>query len=100
MYNVLMVAAGGALGAVLRYLMAGFVQRTTVSPFPWGTLAVNLTGCFIIGALWAWTQKADISTATVAFLFAGVLGSFTTFSTFSLETVDLVQAGRHTMAGL
>ncbi|NND71073.1 MAG: fluoride efflux transporter CrcB [Rhodothermales bacterium] len=98
MYNVIMVAAGGAFGAVLRYFVAGFVQRSTISPFPWGTLTVNLVGCLLIGAIWAWAQKIDLSTAAVAFLLAGVLGSFTTFSTFSFETIDLFQAGHRVMA--
>ena len=86
----LAVAAGGALGAVARYGMAGLVQRVAGGAFPWGTLAVNVLGallmCIIVeGAARLWTVPTDLR----LFLTTGVLGGFTTFSAFSLETTML-----------
>jgi CrcB protein len=80
-----LVALGGALGAVLRYLMV------TAIGAPLGTLAVNVVGSFAIGILFVWLGARD---GWQLFLMTGVLGGFTTFSAFSLDTLKLVQAGQ------
>jgi len=98
--NVLMVGVGGALGAVLRYVVSGYVQQLTRSThFPYGTLAVNLIGCFVIGLLSHVIEYRNIFTPeSRALLFVGVLGSFTTFSTFGKESWDLWRRGEETFA--
>lgn len=89
---VLLVAVGGAIGSVLRYLVQGYVTK---GDFPWGTFAVNLTGSFLIALLFFyWTQGQDVSPQFRAFLFIGIFGGFTTLSSFSLETVNLMQGGQ------
>jgi CrcB protein len=93
--DVLVVAAGGAVGASGRYLLGKAVQAAASVPFPVGTLVVNVVGCLAFGALFA-LLRAD-SLAAVRwqlFLTTGLLGGFTTFSTFSQETVELALAGR------
>jgi CrcB protein len=91
MMTVLQVAAGGAIGSVLRYL-AG-----QAAGFAYGTLAVNVTGSFLIGCLWVGLSQR---TGLHPFLITGVLGGFTTFSAFSLDTLRLVEEGRLVPAGL
>ena len=85
------VVIGGGIGALLRYLISGFIQKQSISIFPHGTLAVNLIGAFIVGFLWELFQNVIVSTNIRVFLFMGILGAFTTFSTFSLETVNLIK---------
>lgn len=87
------VAAGGAIGAVLRFALAGWVFRLLGTAFPWGTLAVNLVGSFAIGVGWSVTQRLPVAPSLPPFLLVGVLGAFTTFSTYSLETVALIERG-------
>lgn len=82
---------GGGIGAVLRYVLSGLIQRQSESLFPYGTLAVNLIGALIIGFLWEIFQNINVSTNIRIFIFIGLLGAFTTFSTFSLETVNLIK---------
>jgi fluoride exporter len=89
--RVLAVASGGALGAVARYAASGFVSRlTSRTAFPWGTLSVNLVGAFALGILLAATTsgRLTMSPSMRTFLAIGVLGAFTTFSTFSYETLE------------
>ncbi len=93
MQKILLVGMGGFLGSILRYLMSGAVQDLSKSvQFPYGTLTVNLLGCFVIGFL---SQLADARAAFTpesrAFIFIGILGGFTTFSTFSNESVNLLR---------
>ena len=89
MNQVLLVALGGALGSVSRYGVSFWAARWFGAGFPWGTLIVNVVGGFVIGALAARTANDQAAW----FLFGvGVLGGFTTFSAFSLETVRLMQA--------
>jgi fluoride exporter len=95
--NAFLVGLGGFVGSVVRYLVSGYVQQMTKSAdFPYGTLAVNLVGCFIIGLL---SQLADsrgvFTSATRSLVFAGFLGGFTTFSTFSNETMNLLRDGEN-----
>lgn len=89
MLNVLAAGAGGFLGAVARYLAGVGLHRWLGMGFPWGTLAVNLIGCFVIGAA-APALDARPVPARV-FVITGILGGFTTFSAFGAETVELVR---------
>ena len=95
MYKVLWVGFGGFLGAVLRYLISGGVERWTEDiNFPHGTLAVNLIGCFIIGLLSHLLESRGVfGVEARLFIFIGVLGAFTTFSTFGNETLNLLREG-------
>jgi len=88
------IALGGALGALARYGMASWVQAVSQSgEFPWGTLSVNLLGAFLIGTIWALSERFILPLALREFLFAGLLGAFTTFSTFCLENFNLLRIG-------
>jgi len=93
MTRLLLIGAGGFLGSVARYLASGVVQTTMRSEtFPYGTLAVNVVGCFVIGAVSHLSESRGAFTAdTRAFLVVGVLGGFTTFSAFGNETVNLLR---------
>ena len=93
MPNLFYVALGAVLGASGRYLLAGWVSRLMPTPFPWGTLAVNLLGCFVIGLAWGLGERALWTPSFRTFLFVGVLGAFTTFSSFGLETLHLLRDG-------
>ncbi len=97
--RVLAVGAGGFAGAIARYVLGAAVQRALSSPFPWATFVVNATGCFAIGFL-AVIADERFAMGPLARLFwiAGVLGGYTTFSTFGYETVDLARAGSHGLA--
>ncbi|MDP1930669.1 MAG: fluoride efflux transporter CrcB [Gammaproteobacteria bacterium] len=98
MIYTLAVAAGGALGAVSRYWL---VSAMGASRFPWGTLTVNVAGSVLIGVLYVLiTEKAVLSEQWRALLVVGYLGAFTTFSTFSLDALMLLQDGRLLHAGL
>ena len=97
----LAVAAGGALGALARYLMVGRFELWLGAGFPFGTLTANVLGSFLMGALievlaLLWSPSEELR----ALLAVGVLGSFTTFSSFSLETLFLVEAGAPGQAAL
>jgi len=96
------IGFGGFIGAVLRYLVSGWVQdRSGSIIFPYGTAAVNLIGCFCIGLLaYLAESRSFFSVETRAFILIGLLGSFTTFSTFGSETLTLLRTGRLDMAVL
>lgn len=97
---VLLVALGGALGSVARYLAAQGVNRWAGSPFPWGTLFVNIAGSLLIGLLMVWVLKAGEARENARLLLVtGIMGGFTTFSSFSWETWRLVEDGRLAWAG-
>jgi CrcB protein len=92
----LWVALGGALGSVARYACSSAAARWLGAGFPWGTLFVNVTGSFAIGllaALAAADGRPLLGADARAFLLVGVLGGFTTFSSFSLETLELARGG-------
>ncbi len=102
MYRLILIGAGGFIGSVLRYLVSGYVQELSNSvDFPYGTLAVNFIGCLLIGFF---TQLAEMYGAfnveTRAFLIIGLLGGFTTFSTFGNDTVNLLRHGESSLAFL
>ncbi|MED5399103.1 MAG: fluoride efflux transporter CrcB [Planctomycetota bacterium] len=94
MQNLLAVGLGGFLGAIARYTVGGFVDSRFNTRFPWGTLAVNLLGCLLIGAILGWVSTREASSRTTElFLVTGILGSLTTFSTFGHDTVELLRQG-------
>jgi CrcB protein len=91
--------AGGGLGASLRYLLSAWVDQRMASPFPWGTLCVNFVGSLLLGLIAHQIQQRNFPSPTLQlFLIVGILGAFTTFSTFSLETFRLIESGRLSMA--
>ena len=95
MTQVLAIAAGGALGALLRYWTSTAVHGRLGQAFPWGTLTVNVLGSLLMGFLYIWlTDRLSSGPAVRAFLIIGLLGAFTTFSTFSVETLNLVESGQ------
>ena len=97
--NLAWVAAGGALGAAMRYLLSALLNTGAV--FPTATLTVNIAGSLAIGLAWgAWGTAPWFQEWGRAFLAVGLLGGFTTFSAFSLEVLTLVQAQRMVLAGL
>jgi CrcB protein len=101
MPTLIAVAAGGALGAALRHLFAAQVGRLLGAGFPWGILAANILGSFVMGVLVeGLALKWNLSAEMRAFLTVGVLGGFTTFSSFSLDTVLLWQRGEAIPAAL
>ncbi|HNX14900.1 MAG TPA: fluoride efflux transporter CrcB [Oscillospiraceae bacterium] len=97
MQDLLYVGMGGFLGAVLRY-SAGFLPIKPQNGFPMTTLLVNITGAFVIGLIAALSIKTGIHPKLVLFLKVGLCGGFTTFSTFSAETVRLFQDGKTGLA--
>jgi CrcB protein len=101
MLKLVMVGLGGFVGAVGRYALSGMVHRMTGATFPVGTLAVNVAGCFLLGALMQLVTTDGAFTPNVRlFLTIGLLGAFTTFSTFGYETLALFDAGDFLHAGL
>ena len=94
---VLWVGAGGVVGAITRYLAVTWVNSAMGGgAFPYGTLAVNATGCLIIGLVVGfWDARHPLTSEAQAFLVVGVLGGFTTFSAFGMETVRLLRDGAY-----
>jgi fluoride exporter len=94
------VAVGGAIGSLCRYLLAGLVHRVAPPSFPYGTFVVNLAGCLAFGAIFGLSeQRFTIGPTRRAFLLVGVLGGFTTFSSFTFETFQLLRDGEYVLAG-
>jgi CrcB protein len=101
MSKLILIAAGGAVGSLARYLVQGWVQGWCGERFPAGTLAVNATGCFAIGFLAAlFTGPLLVREEFKVAVLVGVLGGYTTFSAFGLETMALVGHRQWTLAGL
>jgi CrcB protein len=102
MVTYLLIALGGALGSIARYAMAGVIDRSLEDPFPLGTVLVNITGCFVIGFFAALTGPGARFAAPIDarhFVMVGVCGGFTTFSSFSLQTMVLARTGEMFRAG-
>lgn len=96
MTNLLLVGFGGFIGSILRYLASGYVQQISKGMgFPYGTLTVNVIGCFIIGFLAQLAETRGVfTTESRLFVFVGILGGFTTFSSFGNETFNLARDGQ------
>ena len=93
MIKIIAVALGGAVGSTGRYLTSLAVESATSSRFPYETLVVNLSGCFLIGLLWGYFERMPVSNEFRLVLFTGILGGFTTFSTFARENIQFFKIG-------
>lgn len=101
MLRVLAIAGGGAVGALLRYWMSSGTHALLGRGFPYGTLVVNVLGSFAVGFLFVlFLERMTLSGEWRAGILIGVLGAFTTFSTFSIETLNLLEDGAHLKASL
>lgn len=98
MATLIAVAAGGAIGAVLRFVLSGAAYNRLGADFPYGTLLVNVVGCFLIGFLSRYFEDVVVSPQTRMLILTGGLGAFTTFSTFGLESVNLWREGEWPLA--
>jgi CrcB protein len=95
------IAAGGAAGALMRYWVSSGVYALLGRAFPWGTLVVNVLGSLAMGLLFVWlTERSSLGPEWRGLLLVGFLGAFTTFSTFSLETLHLIGSAAYLKAGL
>jgi len=94
MLKLLWIALGGSLGALCRHGLSVLAQRLLPPDLPWGTLAANLLGCFLIGGLWVLATEYSVSQEVRVFVFTGAIGSLTTFSTYGLESLMLLREGR------
>ncbi|MES2790715.1 MAG: fluoride efflux transporter CrcB [Planctomycetota bacterium] len=97
--NLIWIAVGGGLGAVARYLVASAVQAAVPGFKPFGTMAVNVIGCLLVGMIMAWIVRInEVGSPMHFFLVTGILGGFTTFSAFGYETVSLIEEQQLTYA--
>ncbi len=88
---ILAIGIGSFLGGILRYIIFQIIRSKSNSDFPWETLGVNLIGCFLIGLVFGLSVKTNMPEAWKLFLATGLIGGFTTFSAFSIETVNLIK---------
>jgi CrcB protein len=96
---LLAVALGGAIGSLARFLLAGFIQSAAWPGFPWGIFVVNISGGFLMGMIVELSAlKFSVSPELRAFLTVGMLGGYTTFSTFSLDSALLIERGAYASA--
>jgi CrcB protein len=101
MFQALLVAGGGAAGSLLRYFVGQWALRLWGPNFPWGTLIVNIVGCFIIGVFAEMIARRFNASADLRLLLiTGFLGGFTTFSAFSLDAISLFERGEAVMGGV
>lgn len=99
MEKFIYIFLGGGAGSLMRYLVSGWSFNLFGTHFPYGTLTVNVTGSFLIGALWALSEDLlNFSPAVRSLLFIGFLGGFTTFSSYTLETLNLAREGEYLKA--
>jgi len=96
-----MIGIGGFIGSIARYLSQQFFQKHFPSSFPFGTMWVNITGCFLIGFIYALSEKGNILTPEWRlFLATGICGGFTTFSAFAFENINLLRDGQFVYAAI
>ena len=101
MIQAFLVALGGAIGSVLRYYVVQWALRLMGPAFPWGTLAVNVVGCFVIGVFAELiARRFNASMELRLLLITGFLGGFTTFSAFSLDAISLFERGEAVAGGI
>jgi fluoride exporter len=91
--QILFIVAGGSLGALTRYGLSKYISQNLNQIFPWGTLVINLTGSFLIGFFFELFDRAIIPVEWRSLITIGFLGAYTTFSTYSLETLNLLREG-------
>jgi CrcB protein len=95
--TLLIIGLGGGLGSIFRYLVQVGISRLATVSFPAGTFLVNITGCFVIGLLYGFSDKyATLTTEWRLFLVTGICGGYTTFSSFSYESISLFRQGNYT----
>ena len=95
---VLMIGLGSFIGGASRYLVTLAIQNKFLSTYPFGTFAVNVIGCFLIGIVYGLSEKGNINVEWRLFLATGILGGFTTFSSFSNETVSMLRDAQYWQA--
>jgi CrcB protein len=95
---VLFVGLGSFIGGISRYLISLFIQNKFLSTFPYGTLAVNIMGCFLIGIVYGFSERGNMNAEWRIFLATGIMGGFTTFSSFSNETVSMLRDAQYLQA--
>ncbi len=95
---ILAIGIGSFLGGIMRYLISQIIRTKNFSGFPFETLGVNIIGCFLIGLVFGLSSKINIPEGWKLFLATGVIGGFTTFSAFSIETVNLIKTGHILLA--
>lgn len=101
MMQIIAIAGGGAVGSLMRFYMVNGIDTWLGQAFPYGTLFVNTTGCIIMGFLYIlFIDRLQVSLEIRSALFIGILGSFTTFSAFTIETLNLMENGEITKAAL
>ena len=102
MKEILIVGLGGGIGSVVRYKLGGWVlHHAPDGRFPASTFAVNVVGCLVAGVLWGLAERHELFAPSIRlFMFTGLLGGFTTFSAFGLETVNLLRRGEPAVAAI
>lgn len=98
MKAVILVAIGGAIGSVLRYLFSLWIKNLISSEFPWHTFSVNIIGCLVIGIMFSLTRGNIVFDDIRLFVMIGILGGFTTYSSFGLEAFDLLKQDKFIIA--
>lgn len=96
--KVFVLLTGGAIGTLVRYQMSVWIQHSMQHPFPYGILSVNVIGSFLIGFCWSFSESFHLPDPVRLFLFTGFFGGFTTFSTFTLDSMNLVRSGEIKLA--
>ena len=99
MYKIIAIFIGGGIGALSRFAVFAFSERIYVGSFPIGTFIVNIIGSFLLGLLWqVFASKLNLQPEMKAMILVGFLGAFTTFSTYSLDTINLLQNSKYLLS--